>query len=76
MENLAKQRGTTDKTIINRIQEKKQRISKAEGIVQEIDSSVEENVKYKKFFNAKHPRNLKRHENNKPQNNTVRRIQF
>ena len=48
MENLSQQTGTTDASITNRIQEMEEKISGVENMVEEIDSSVEENVESKK----------------------------
>ena len=42
--NLSKQTGTTDANITNRIQEMEERISGIEDTIEEIDSSVKENV--------------------------------
>ncbi|KAL6088545.1 hypothetical protein STEG23_002640 [Scotinomys teguina] len=48
IENLTKRTGTTDTSIINRMQEMEQRISDAEDTIEKIDSSVKENTKAKK----------------------------
>ena len=50
MENLGKRTGTTDTSITNRIQEMEDRISGVEDRTEEIDTSVKENVKSKKFL--------------------------
>ena len=50
MENLGKRTGTTDKSITDRTQETVQRISGIKDTVKEIDTSVKENVKSKKFL--------------------------
>ena len=48
MENLGKRTGTTEASITNVIQEMEQRISGVESIVEEMDTSVQENAKVKK----------------------------
>jgi hypothetical protein len=50
MENLGKRRGTTDAGMTNRIQEMKERIWGVEDTIEEIDTSVKENVKARKFL--------------------------
>jgi hypothetical protein len=50
IENLGKRTGTTDASITSRIQEMEDRISGAEDMIKEIDASVKENVKSKKFL--------------------------
>ena len=45
IENLGKGTGTTDASITNRTEEMEKRISSAEDTIQEIDSSVKENIK-------------------------------
>ena len=47
MDNLGKRTGAIDISIINRIQNVKERISGLEDIIEEIDTSVKENVKCK-----------------------------
>jgi uncharacterized coiled-coil protein SlyX len=49
MENLGKRPETTNTSISNRIQEMEERISGVENTLEEIDISVKENVKSKKF---------------------------
>ena len=49
MENLGKRTGTTDTSIINRIQEIEERISDAEDTIENIDITVKGNAKYKKL---------------------------
>lgn len=48
MENLGKRTGTKDTSIINRIQEMKERCSGTEDTIEEIGTAVKENVKSKK----------------------------
>ncbi|XP_060221820.1 S-methyl-5'-thioadenosine phosphorylase isoform X2 [Meriones unguiculatus] len=48
--NLGKKTGTTEVSITNRLQEMEERISGVEGAMEEIDVSVKENVKSKKFL--------------------------
>ena len=50
MENLSKRTGTTDTSITNRIQEMEERIAGLEDRIEEIDTSVKENVKSKTFL--------------------------
>ena len=47
---LGKRTGTTDTSIINRIQEMEERISGIENTREEIDTPVKENAKYNKFL--------------------------
>ena len=50
MENLGKRTGFTNTSITNRIQEMEERISGIEDTLEDSDTSVKENVKYKKFL--------------------------
>lgn len=50
MENLRKRTVTTGASITNRIQKMKERTSGVEDTTEEIDTSVKENVKSKKFL--------------------------
>ena len=50
MENLGKRTGTTDANITNKIQEMEERISGIGDNIEEMDISVKENVKCKKFL--------------------------
>jgi hypothetical protein len=50
IENLGKRSGVIDAIIINRIQEIEERISGAEGTIENIDTTVEENAKCKKLL--------------------------
>ena len=50
IENLKKQTGTTSASITNRMQEMEERISGVEDSIVEIDMSVKENTKTKKFI--------------------------
>lgn len=49
MENLGKQSGTTHASITNTMQEMEDRISGIEDMIEEVESSVKENVKTKKL---------------------------
>jgi hypothetical protein len=49
MENLGNRSGITDESITNRIQEIEERISGVEATLEDIDTSVKENTKHKKF---------------------------
>jgi hypothetical protein len=50
MENIGERTKTTKTSIINIIQEMEERISGIEDTIEEIDTSVKENVKYKKIL--------------------------
>jgi uncharacterized coiled-coil protein SlyX len=50
MESLGKRRETTYVSITNRIQEMGERISGIEDMIEEINTAVKENAKYKKFM--------------------------
>jgi hypothetical protein len=50
IENLGKRSVVIDASIINRIQETKERISGAEDSIENIDTTVEENAKYKNLL--------------------------
>ena len=50
MENLGKRTGTTDASTNNRIQGMEERISGTEDAIEEIDTSVKESVKSKRFL--------------------------
>ena len=50
IENLGKRTGTTDTSIINRIQEMEEKISSIEGTIEEINASFKENIKSKIFL--------------------------
>ena len=50
IETLGKESGTIDASINNRIQEIEERISGAEDIIGNIDTTVKENVKCKKLL--------------------------
>jgi hypothetical protein len=47
IENLGKRSEVIDASITNRIQKMKERISGAEDIIENIDTTVKENAKYK-----------------------------
>lgn len=49
MENLGNRRGRKDASITNRIQKLEERISGLEDTIEEINPSIKENVKVKKF---------------------------
>ena len=50
MENIGERTKTTKTSIINIIQEMEERISGIEDTIEEVDTSVKENVKYKKIL--------------------------
>jgi hypothetical protein len=50
MENLGKRTETTDASITNRIQEMEEKMSDLEYTIEEMDTSVKENAKSKKFL--------------------------
>jgi uncharacterized coiled-coil protein SlyX len=50
IENLGKRTQITDTNIINRIEEMEERISSIENTIEEVDTLVKENAKYKKFL--------------------------
>ena len=50
IENLGKRSGVIDASITNRIQEIEERISGAEDTIENIDTTVKENAKCKKFL--------------------------
>ena len=50
LENLGKRSGVIDASITNRIQEIEERISGAEDTIENIDTTVKENAKCKKFL--------------------------
>ena len=50
IENIEKRKLITEASIINRTQETEKRISGIEDTIEEIDTSVKENVKSKKFL--------------------------
>jgi len=50
MENPGKRSGGIDASIINRIQEIEERISGAEAIIENIDTTMKENIKGKKIL--------------------------
>ena len=51
MKNLGKRSGTTGASITNRKQEMEERISGIEDTIEDIEISVDENIKWKKFLN-------------------------
>jgi uncharacterized coiled-coil protein SlyX len=50
IENLGKRSGVIDANIANRIQEIEERISGAEDTIENIDTTVKENTKYKRLL--------------------------
>ena len=50
MKNLEKRSGVRDTSIINRIQELEERITRAEDTTENIDTTVKENAKCKKLL--------------------------
>ena len=69
IENLGKRSGVTDARITNRKKEIEERISGAEDIIENIDTTVKENTKRQKALNSKHPGNPGHNEKTKPKNN-------
>jgi uncharacterized coiled-coil protein SlyX len=53
MENIGKKSGAIDASITNRIQEMEERISSAEDIIENIDTTIKENSKHKKILTQK-----------------------
>jgi hypothetical protein len=58
IEYLGKRKGTTDASITNIIQETEERISGGEDTIEEIDTSVKENVNSKHFLTQRIQKNL------------------
>lgn len=58
MKNQGAQTKPADASVTNKIQEMEEKISGVENMVEEIDSSVEENVESKKIPKIKHPVNV------------------
>ena len=50
LENLGKKSGVIDASIKNKMQEIEERISSAEGTIENIGSTVKENAKFKKLI--------------------------
>jgi hypothetical protein len=73
MENLGRRTGITDVSITNRIQEMEEKMLVREDIIEEIYTTVKENVKLKQFMRQKHPQNLRHYEKTKPKYNRNRR---
>jgi len=74
IEKLRKRSGVIDASITDRIQEIEERISEAEGTIENIDITGKENAKCKKFL-SKHPGNPGHNEKIKPKDNRYRREQ-
>ena len=53
LENLGKKSGDIDGSITNRIQEIEEKISGAEDTIENTDTTIKENVKYKKILSQK-----------------------
>jgi hypothetical protein len=68
MENPIKKSGASNASIMNRIQEREEKISGIEDTIEDIDSSLKEN-KSIKSHNPKHPANSGHNENTTPKNN-------
>lgn len=71
-ENLGMRTGTTDASIINRIQENEERVSGIEGTREETPTSDKENAKSKTFLTQNIMKNWD-YEKTKPNNNRNRR---
>ena len=50
IENLRRRTGTIDANTTNRVQKMEERISGIEDTIENIDTTVKENAKYKKFL--------------------------
>jgi hypothetical protein len=57
LENLRKRSGVTDLSITNKMQEIKERISRAEDSIENIDRTVKENEKTEMLLNQKKSKN-------------------
>jgi uncharacterized coiled-coil protein SlyX len=53
IEILGKKSGSIDASISNRIQEMEERISRAEDTIENVDTTIKENAKYKKILTKK-----------------------
>ena len=74
IEKLGKRSGDTDASITNRIQEREERISGTEDTIQNIETTIKENVKWK-ALNPKHPGNPEQNKKIEPKDNTNRKEQ-
>jgi predicted nucleic acid-binding Zn-ribbon protein len=72
IETLGKKSGTIDASISNRIYEMEERISGAEDSIENIDTKIKENAKWKKDPNSKYPGNPGHNDKTKPKDNTSR----
>jgi hypothetical protein len=72
IETLGKKSETIDVNISNRIQEMEERISGAEGSIENMDTIIKENAKCNKDPNSKHPGNPGYNEKTKPMDNRRR----
>jgi chromosome segregation ATPase len=72
VEILEKKSRTIDASITNRIQEMEERISGAEDSIENMDTTIKENAKFKKDPNSKHPGNPGHNEKTKPKDNRYR----
>jgi hypothetical protein len=57
IETLGKKSGTIDVSISNKIQEMEERISSEEDSIENMDITITENAKCKKYSNSKHLEN-------------------
>jgi hypothetical protein len=70
MKNLGKRSGATEASITNRIQEIKERISVLKDTIEDIYTTVKENIKHKKLLTQHIPEIQYTHnEKTKPKNN-------
>jgi hypothetical protein len=60
IENLGKKSGDIDGSITNRIQEIEEKISGAEDTIENTDTTIKENVKYKKILSQKSRKSRKK----------------
>ena len=72
LENLGNRTRVIDGSISNRIEEMEDRISGAEGFIENMDTKIKENSKCKKDTNSKHPGNPGHNEKIKPTDNRSR----
>jgi hypothetical protein len=74
IENLGKRSGVTDVSITNRRQEIEERISGTEDTIENIDTTIKENAKYKNILTLDfYPVNPGHNEKTKPKDNNYRR---
>ena len=72
VENPGKRSGVINASITNKIQEIEGRISGAKDTIENIETTIKENAKCKKYPNSKHPGNPGHNEKTIPKDNTYR----